>query len=231
MFKKYYGNCKSCPPNVTRLIVVKSGLCAQHNEEKKNIGKPPKIRKPKVIKKKSLRYGQCKMCMPNTTGVLETKHLCRLHNFEKKQQEKSNRIVKLISKSEKKTSTKHLKKELDRVFSLWVRNLGAKDGMNQCFTCKKTLPIKELQCGHYESRKHTSLRWERANCEIQCERCNITLKGNYTVFAQRMIEKYGKEHLEMLAIKKHNRVKWTAFEYKLLIKEYTDKLKALQANG
>lgn len=228
MFKRYFGQCSQCLPGVTRLIVVSKKLCKEHNEEKKNIGKPPKIQKPRVIKKKELRYGQCEMCAPNTTGVLEAKRLCRFHNHEKKQQEKSKRVVKLISKSEKKTSTKYLKKELDRVFSLYIRHLGAKDGMNQCFTCGKILPIKELQCGHYESRKHTSLRWCRENSEVQCEYCNIRLKGNYTVYAQRMIEKYGKEHLEMLAIKKHNRVKWTAFEYELLIKEYTDKLKALQ---
>lgn len=228
MFKIYYGNCRECKPGIIRPIVVRAGLCKQHNEEKKNIGKPKKSPKPKVIKKKELRRGQCKLCDPNTEKILETKHLCKFHNDQKKKEEKSKRVVKLITKAEKKKSIKHLKKELDDVFSLYIRHLGSKDGMNQCFTCRKTFLIKELQDGHYESRRFLSLRFSETNNHPQCFDCNIRKKGNYTVYALRMIEKYGKEHLDMLSIKKHNVIHWSAFEYQLMIDEYTDKLNKLK---
>lgn len=228
MFKPSYGICKIC--NEPKLIVAKNGLCKFHNEERKRESKRPKTPKPKVINKKELRYGQCKLCQPNTISVLATKHLCRFHNIQKKEHEKSKRVVKLVNKAVKKKSISKLKEELDAVFSLFIRWRGSKDGINKCFTCDKPLPIKELQDGHYESRKHTSLRWDETNNQPQCYMCNIVKNGNYTVYALRMIEKYGKEHLDMLAIKKHNTVKWTAFEYRLMIDEYTEKLNKLKAS-
>lgn len=234
MFKKYYGNCIKCPPGVTRIIEVKAGLCRQHNEEKKNAGKPTKIPKPKVVKKRELRNGQCKLCPDDTISILVVKHYCRQHNEQRKKEGKdlrSKRIVKLVNKAEKKKSIKKLEKELDVVFSLFIRHRGAKDGMNKCFTCDKILPIKELQDGHYESRRHKSLKYHEQNNHCQCYWCNVVKKGNYTVYALRMIEKYGKEFVDMLAIKKHNRTKWTAFEYELLIKEYTEKLNKLKSQN
>lgn len=222
-----YGQCKKCEPNTNRLLVVKN-LCKYHNEEKKNAGKPPKILKLKVVKNKEFKNGQCKLCPENTISILEVNHYCKFHNDQKKKEEKSKRVIKLINKSEKKKSTTKLKEELDAVFSLYIRHKDSIDGRNKCFTCSKILPIKELQCGHYESRKYLALRYSEKNCECQCEWCNIVLKGNYTIYAQRMIEKYGKKHLDMLAIKKHNRIKWTAFEYELLIKEYTEKLNKIK---
>ena len=229
MFKPHFGICILCQQ--PKLIVTKNNLCKFHNEEKKNIGKPLKVKKPIVIKKKELLYGQCKMCPPSTRVVLETKHLCRRHNLEKKKEDKSKRVIKLINRSEKKKSIKQLEKELDVVFSLFIRHRGSKDGMNKCFTCDKILPIKELQDGHYESRRHKSLKYHEQNNHCQCYWCNVVKKGNYTVYALRMIDKYGKEFVDMLAIKKHNTTKWTAFEYEVLIKEYTEKLNQLKAKN
>lgn len=231
MFSRYYGQCPKCDQNTIRLIVTKNGLCKFHNEERKNSGKPPRIKKPKAALKKEPRRGQCKMCPENTIGILEVQHYCRRHNEERKKEEKekrSTRIVKLVNKADKKKSVKKLKKELDAVFSLYIRHVGSKDGMNQCFTCGKTFLIKELQDGHYESRRYLALRYEITNNHCQCFDCNIRKKGNYTVYALKMIEKYGKGHLDMLAIKKHNVIRWGAFEYELMIDEYTRKLNELK---
>lgn len=231
MFKVYYGQCTCCPTGIIRPIVVRIGLCKQHNEEKKNIGKIPKAKKPKVVRKKEQRKGQCNMCEENTISILEVNHYCRQHNDQRKKEDKekrSKRIVGLMNKAEKKKSVKKLKEELDAVFSLFIRNRGSMDGMNQCFTCGKTFLIKDLQDGHYESRRFLSLRYSEVNNHPQCFDCNIRKKGNYTVYAIKMIEKYGKEHLDMLSMKKHNMVHWSAFEYQLMIVEYTNKLNKLK---
>lgn len=226
MFKAYYGTCYKCEPNITRLIVVKKGLCKFHNEEEKNSHKKIKPPHPKVNIKK-VNYGRCIQCESNDVKLLATKYLCKYHNELKKKADKSNRIIKLVNKAEKKKSIKWLIKELDRIFSLYIRYRGSKDGINTCFTCNKPFPIKELQDGHYESRRHKSLKYHEYNNHPQCYHCNITLKGNYTVYALKMIDKYGKEFVDMLSVMKHNTVKWTAFEYQLMIKEYTDKLNKL----
>lgn len=231
MFRIYYGQCIRCPIGLIRPIVVRAGLCKQHNEERKNAGKPIKVPKPKVVKPKKIKYGQCKLCPENTNSILVVNHYCRQHNEQRKKEakeERSKRIVKLVNKAEKKNSVKKLKKELDAVFSLYIRHVGSKDGMNQCFTCGKTFLIKELQDGHYESRRYLALRYEITNNHCQCFDCNIRKKGNYTVYALKMVEKYGKEHLDMLSIKKHNVIRWGTFEYQLMIDEYTKKLNELK---
>ena len=216
---------------------MRAGLCKFHNEEKKNRGKKPKPAKPRTFKPrkpqkiKGPRFGQCDKCEPNTPKLLATKHLCRQHNEQKKKEARSKRIVRLVDKAERKKSIKYLKKELDRIFSLYIRWTGAKEGKNRCFTCNVELPIKELQDGHYESRRFLALKYEKTNNHPQCFHCNIRLKGNYTVYALKMIEKYGKDHLDMLSIKKHNTVKWTTFEYQLLIDDYKEKVdKLIQQN-
>lgn len=232
-FKPFYGSCPLCPKEKTVLIVVKSGLCKFHNHQNKNKGKKPKAKvikpfKPKKnIPIKKVKYGQCEECLSGSPQLLATNRLCRYHNEKKKKEAKSKKIVKLVDKAERKKSIKYIKKQLDDIYSLYIRWKDAKDGKNRCFTCNVELPIKELQDGHYESRRFLALRYFDGNNNPQCFRCNITLKGNYTVYALRMIEKYGKEHLDLLAIKKHNTVKWTAFEYQLLIDEYTEKVKVL----
>lgn len=90
----------------------------------------------------------------------------------------------------KNTSYKILKKELDRVFSLYIRKRDKK-----CICCGST---KLLQCGHYISRSNNALRYDERNCNCQCMRCNVFLKGNYPVYSLKMIEKYGSDILEKL---------------------------------
>lgn len=222
-----YGQCSKCEPGTKQLLVVKD-LCKYHNEERKNKSKPQKASKPKKAVQKKIRYGQCKLCPENTSSILVVKHFCHYHNEQKKKEEKSRRVVKLINRSEKKKSVKKLKEELDAVFSLFIRHRDSKNGMNNCFTCSKPFLIKDLQDGHYESRRFLALRYSEVNNHPQCFDCNIRKKGNYTVYALKMMEKYGKEHLDMLSIKKHNIIHWSAFEYQLMIEEYTIKLKNLK---
>lgn len=51
MFKPHYGTgCPDCPPDTKALIVVKSGYCQKHNEERKKEKKANRIRvnEPKI---------------------------------------------------------------------------------------------------------------------------------------------------------------------------------------
>ena len=121
----------------------------------------------------------------------------------------------------KKKSRSSLVTELDRVFSIFIRtrNVNA-EGITKCFTCGKTAHWKELQCGHFISRRHYSTRWDEKNCQPQCSRCNIFNQGNAPVFAQRLIAKYGSDILDLLIAKKNNTFKASNFELEVLISEY-----------
>ena len=93
-------------------------------------------------------------------------------------------------KKKKLKSISWLKKEADRVFSLWIR---ARDG--QCVTCGGRT---QLQNGHYIPRNWLGLRYNEKNCNTQDYRCNIALKGNLDEYALFLRRKYGEGILEEL---------------------------------
>lgn len=85
-----------------------------------------------------------------------------------------------------KTKTK-VKKELDRVFSIFIRQKYADNfGEVTCFTCPKTGTVKELQNGHFVPRQYLSLRWDERNCRPQCYACNMLYNGQPSAFAARL---------------------------------------------
>lgn len=136
--------------------------------------------------------------------------------------------LKKTKKVEKKETVSELKSRLDEIFSLYIRFKNAKDGVAQCYTCKKYAEIKKLQCGHYISRKHLSLRWEEKNCFVQCYECNVAKSGNYRIFLDNLIEDFGIEYVNNLEQTKNNSLKMTSFEYNLLITNYKEKVNQLK---
>ena len=73
----------------------------------------------------------------------------------------------------KKESVSKLKKELDRVFSLYIRQRGADhNGMTHCVTCGYPAHWKEMDAGHYVPRQDLATRWDPRNVWTQCKRCN-----------------------------------------------------------
>ena len=140
--------------------------------------------------------------------------------------EKKEKVLKQL-KTPKENITK-LKAKLDKVFSLYIRQRFAdKNGMVTCFTSNKVAHWKDVHCGHFISRRHLGTRWDEINCQVQTVAENLYNQGNAPEFARRIEEKYGKQALELLHIKKNNKVKMGAFEYQLLIAEYENKLKEI----
>lgn len=88
----------------------------------------------------------------------------------------------------KKKGLALLKKELDRVFSIYIRQKYSKDGMVKCYTCTTIKPIKEMQNGHWIPRNNLSTRFSEENCRPQCVGCNMFNKGRPDVFAVNLIK-------------------------------------------
>lgn len=89
----------------------------------------------------------------------------------------------------KHTSTKpsvaKLKKTADKYYSLATRyRFADKRGDTwyaSCITCGVEKPIKQLQCGHFMSRRHNILRYRDENTAAQCltEESNVHMYGGY----------------------------------------------------
>ena len=83
-----------------------------------------------------------------------------------------------MPKTAKKPTRSKLIKKLDVVFSQYIRLSNADNrGMCTCVTCNKQFHWKNIQAGHFMSRKHYSTRWNENNVKPQCVGCNMFKSG------------------------------------------------------
>lgn len=98
------------------------------------------------------------------------------------------------------------------------------NGYCSCVTCGTTKHYKELDGGHFVSRRYTATRLMKENIWPQCKGCNGYLKGNpipYTLF---MIDTYGKEFVHELHALKNETKKFTRDELAEMSKEFKDQI-------
>ena len=114
-----------------------------------------------------------------------------------------------------------LVKNLDAIFSQYIRRKDAIDEIATCVTCGKKDHWKKLQNGHFMSRRHYSTRWDENNVGVQCYGCNITSQGQQFLFAKYL----GLELAEEMVLKSKQTVKLTDNDLQDMIQYYKDKLK------
>jgi len=132
-----------------------------------------------------------------------------------------------MTKKQKESTHKKLKKKAWKYFSLYIRLKGAdKDGNCQCVTCGVTKHFKELHAGHFIDGRGNAVLFDERLVQVQCFRCNSKLPGclagnkvKYTLF---MINDRGWsldaiEHFEKL---KHKVVKISDSELQEIIDYY-----------
>jgi hypothetical protein len=122
----------------------------------------------------------------------------------------------------KKASRSKVIKQLDSVFSKYIRQRDAVNEIATCFTCGKRDHWKRLQNGHFQSRKHYSTRWDETNCQVQCAGCNVFKYGEQFLFGQNLDVKYGLGTSNDLYLKAKKTVKISTVELQDMIKHYKD---------
>ena len=125
-------------------------------------------------------------------------------------------------------STTKLVKKLDAVFSKYIRWYYADDnGYVECYTCNVQKPVKEMQCGHFQSRMHRSTRWHTNNCRPQCVKCNMFSQGEQYMFGKLLELEIGKENVDEIVATSKRTLKLTKVDLECLIDYYTEELKKL----
>lgn len=120
----------------------------------------------------------------------------------------------------KKTTTK-LKRELDAVFSKYIRQ---RDN-GQCYTCPKKDDPKYMQCGHFVPRQYLAVRYSEINCHCQCYACNMLYNGQPSRFAMNLVRDFGYNAVDELEKARQTTTKY--FPYEAKIEEYKKKLEDL----
>ena len=113
-------------------------------------------------------------------------------------------------------SISKLKKDLDAVFSKFIRERD----QGQCYTCPKKGEIKEMQNGHFVPRQYLATRYDEVNCHCQCYACNMLYNGQPSRYAERLEIDYGIGTVARLEKLRHRIDKLTPLFYEEEIKRY-----------
>ena len=153
----------------------------------------------------------------------------------KRKHEKLRILPKIVKEKPKKKlkSISKLEKELDAVFSKYIRLRDAIDSTGWkenlvCFTCDKLIPIKKAQNMHFISRRYKALRWSESNCFWGCVACNVMLHGNYIEYTLRMQKNFWTKFVNDLIEESKKIYKVTRQELEEKLALYTQKLNDLK---
>ena len=129
-----------------------------------------------------------------------------------------------MPKTAKKPTRSKLVKKLDTVFSQYIRLSNADNsGYCICVTCNKKFHWKEIQAGHFMSRKHYSIRWDERNVKPQCVACNVYRAGEQYKYSLYLGNNLSKTLLE----ESRELRKFTNIELEEMIADYSERVKKL----
>ena len=127
-----------------------------------------------------------------------------------------------------KSSVAKLKKDADKYFSLYVRLRDSKEGFAECITCGISKPIKEMQAGHFVSRRVSALRFDELNVNAQCVGCNMFKAGEQYLYSKALDLKYGDGTADKLMSRRFETKKWTITELTEIIENSKQYIKEME---
>ena len=129
--------------------------------------------------------------------------------------------------SKPKTAAK-LKKDLDAIFSKYIRlKYSDSNGNVACYTCGKVMHWKQIQNGHFISRQYLATRWHEDNCRPQDVGCNIYGNGKPLDFEERLKKDLGSQYVEDMKMLRHKSLKLDRHWYAEQIAIYQAKFDSL----
>lgn len=135
-----------------------------------------------------------------------------------------------VKKAEKAGMSKpKLIKELDAWFSRYIRlKYSDSRGYCRCISCGKVYFWKEIQNGHYMSRRYMSTRFCEDNCRPQGVECNIFNQGAIQMYRRALIKEIGEQRVDLIEVRARQENKnWSLFELKQLIEYYKKEVEKL----
>lgn len=113
-------------------------------------------------------------------------------------------LITIIEDENKKRSRSKLVKDLDTIFSRYIRMRDSnKFGIVTCPLCGNSMPRKEAQNMHFIKRSVYLFRRSESNCFAGDYRCNVILKWNYIEYTRFMQNKFGISAVdEMISLSK-----------------------------
>lgn len=138
-------------------------------------------------------------------------------------------------KVKKPKTTRELKKEVCKVFSIYIRlrdcllTTGSPE-WGECITCSNPPQHRfgDLDAGHFIPGRHNANLFSEEGCHAQCRRCNRFLHGNPLEYRRQIIKLYGNGYDEILERKAQQRKDFSRDELIELKEHYRQKIKELE---
>lgn len=121
-------------------------------------------------------------------------------------------------------------KKLDTVFSQYIRlKYSDNNGYCRCISCGRLHYWKDIQNGHYMSRRYMATRFSENNCRPQCVACNIYNQGNAQMYRRGLISQIGENNVDIIEMQARTGIKkYSDFELEVLIKHYQKEIENLK---
>jgi hypothetical protein len=117
------------------------------------------------------------------------------------------------TKPKKQKTVAKLREEAAVLLQKLVRMKAADDnGLASCVTCGKRQHYKEMDGGHFISRKWTATKLVEENIHPQCKGCNQYASGRHDDYSLYMVDTYGIEMVRELNDKKRELCKQNRIE-------------------
>ena len=119
------------------------------------------------------------------------------------------------------TLPKLLKKAQEAV-NKRVRERDSEDGFFTCISCKRVLPVDQMNAGHFVPVKNSSyLRFNQFNINGECVRCNCFDEFHLVGYRKNLIEKIGIDMVKWLEDNSRRLHKWSKDEIQRVINQST----------
>ena len=118
-----------------------------------------------------------------------------------------------------------MKARIDRLMSQYIRAKNIEeDGLIQCATCETRDTYKNMQCGHFMSRRYMNTRWAYNNMLPQCKACNMFNQGRQWLMGREIDKRYGNGTAQRMHLQSRETKRWTLRELNALHNELERKV-------
>lgn len=178
---------------------------------------------------------KCKFCKQPATQKFGLNYFCDAECAYKQVRAAQAKKAAKDASEQRKRDRERLKqlktrsewlREAQVVFNKYIR---LRDVGLPCISCGRNSGTK-MNAGHYLSvGAHPELRFDEANCHIQCEHCNSYKSGNQAQYRPRLIAKVGQAEVDRLEGPQQP-LKLTIPEIHELIAKYKAKVKEVSGH-
>lgn len=128
----------------------------------------------------------------------------------------------------KEKSLQVLEKELDLVFSEFIRLRDSENGRVKCFICGASMPWRQSQNMHYIGRDQMPTRYDEENCHAGCEICNCRDSEHKYKYRDAMLWFFGAEVVDAIRTRSKSLAKFMRIDLIGMIEHYKSEVSKLK---